>query len=272
MLPEPERNNTRLIIGGLILIVIIAAGIYIYSSPPAEEEENPWVSEDDWVLSPNATAIIVQPESCPECMGATMLLEILKQNADELGTTITDVEIVYDTSSEGRNLIVKYDILKTPALILRKEGQWDSRMLSTWFSEGGTVEDDSSLVLREPFPPYYDTTTDSVTGEVEFIYLTDSTCEECYNASAFANDLVMIFRMHVGEENEYDVSSVEGNALIEKYNITLVPTFIISDGASVYEGFEDFWFTHENTQDDGWYVFRDVTYLGVVYKDLSAGE
>lgn len=276
MIPEPQRDNMLIVIIALLAIAIIAVGVMIYTAPAEEEEEkkdSAWITEERSVLSPNATAKIVYPEGCLDCTSSLTLLENLQSDWANLGTNIVDVQTVSDTSEEGRNLVIRYNIEKLPALVLRKDGQWDSRILSAWFGGIGSVEDDSSLVQREVVPPYYDTVSDSVRGKVEFIYLTDSTCEECYNASEFAADLVSVFEMSVMETAEYDVASVEGNAIVSQYGITAVPTFLVSEEASVYSGFEDFWLAKDNTkEEDGWYVFRDVKYLGVEYVTLNASE
>jgi thiol-disulfide isomerase/thioredoxin len=257
-----------LILGGLIIIVIITIGAYILLSPgEQEQEENDlWVAEEGVVLSPNTTAVIILPNECPECNSSIILIENLKQDWVDLGTEIVETKTVYDTSEEGRNMIIRYKIEKLPALVLTKEGQWDSRILSTWLADIGSVEDDGSLVQREVVPPYYDTVNDTTRGKVEVIFINDKTCENCYDAYAFAGDLVAIFQFNVKDVSEYDISSIEGNAIVSEYGIKEIPTFLVSGEAGVYNGFDGFWLAHDNTQeDDGWYVFRDVKYLGVEY-------
>ncbi len=275
MIPEPKNDNTLLMIAGLLVIAIIVVALMIYL-PPAEEEAKEtdgWINEGGMVLSPNATATLILSEVCTDCISARLLLESLQNSGDSLGISITDVETVYDSSQEGRNLIIKYKIEKLPSLVLQKEGSWDNRLLSMWFSGVGSVEDDGTLIYREPAPPYFDTKTDSTRGKLRFIYLVDGGCTECYNVSAFANDLVVVFGMYVEDITEYDISSVEGNAIASQYGITKVPTFLVSGDASVYSGFEDFWFRYTSTkEDDGWYVFRDHEQIDAEYRELNATE
>jgi len=267
MIPEPRKDNTLLVVVGLIVILIIATVIYVYSASPSETEDaDQWVAEGTEVLSPNATAIILKHENCVECSSAENIVNGIKQDENEIGTRIVEVRTVYDSSEEGRNMITRYNITKLPAIVLQKEGQWDSRMLSIWFSEMGDVTDDSSLVYRNVVAPYYDTTTDSVRGIIDIIYITDAECAECYNVTLFVSDMVTVFRLYTGGVSEYDVSSVEGSAIVSKYNITMVPTFLVSEDASLYPGFEEFWFRYESTEgEDGWYVFRDVDKIEVEY-------
>lgn len=275
MIPEPKQDNTLMIIGGLIIILIIALGAYILMTPKdyTVEETDGWVAEEGVPLTPNATAIIIMPEDCPDCASSLILLKNLQSEWADLGTNVVESGAIYDTSEEGRNMIIRYDIEKLPALVLQKEGQWDSRILSTWLADIGTVEDDGSLVQREVIPPYFDTTTDTVRGKVEFILLTDNSCTECYNVTLFASDLVNMFGLNVKSSTIYDLSSVEGNSIASQYGITITPTFLVSEDAGLYEGFEDFWFRRDNTQEeDEWYVFRDVPYLGVTYLTISVNE
>ncbi len=275
MIPQPQKDNTATMIIGLVIILIIAVGAYVLLTPPApvEEKDEQWVAEGASVISPNATATIVLSEQCPDCGYVDDLIDRIKEESGNLGTVITEVETVYDSSSEGRTLVTKYNIASLPTLILKKEGQWDSRMLTLWLSEIGSIEDDSTLVYRNVVPPYYDRTTKSVRGKMEFIYITDSGCEECYNVSEFAQDMVRVFGMELEKITEYDVTSVEGNAIVNQYGITMVPTFLASGEAEVYKGFDDFWFRFDSTkEDDGWYVFRDVDKIGVVYSTVNATE
>ncbi|NYZ77281.1 hypothetical protein H0O02_03120 [Candidatus Micrarchaeota archaeon] len=378
MIPGPEKDNTIFIILGLAAIAIIAIGAYIYLKPAPQSEENPWVSGGEEALSPNATAIIVLSEKCTDCDSAARLVEKIRQDSANLGTNIVDIQTAYDSSEDGRMLIIRYNITELPALILKKEGQWDGRLLSMWVDGIGSVEDDGSLlyrevappyvivesgetigmveaveivpescegcfdsgafldslegypdyvhftevtrfnesnpgaraliekynitklpvvilnpgigaykvsqqlqsvgsqeddgwlVLREIPPPYYDVASATVRGRVEIILLKDGSCPDCYDAAAFSDDLANIFGMQITNRTEYDVSSPEGRALISRYAITAAPTFLVSGEASAYRGFGDFWFAKDNTKEsDGWYVFRDVNYIGVVYKNIN---
>jgi len=272
MLPQPEKDNTMAILMGLILIVAIAIAVYVLLTPPPEAAgEEQWVAEGARVISPNATAIVVLSEECPDCGYVNVILARIGQESENLGTRITETETVYDSSDEGRILIARYDITKLPTIILKKDGQWDSRLLSLWLSEIGSVEDDSALVYREVLPPYYDRTAKEVRGKVRFIFIADSNCTECYNVTAFASDLVTVFGIYVEGATQYDISSVEGNAIASQYGMTTVPTFLVSGDAEVYRGFDDFWFRFDSTkEDDGWYVFRDVDKIGVVYSTVNA--
>ena len=272
MIPEPKKDNTPVILGVLILIVIIAiAAAYITSGQEPEEEKESWVAEGTETISPNATAIILKHESCDECQdSATALINGLISDEESIGTKIVDTRTVYDSSEEGRTMVAKYNITKLPTVVLRKEGQWDSRILSAWFSEIGTVEDDGSLVYRNVLPPYYDVESKAVEGIVEFIYIIDEACTDCYNVTEFSSDLVMVFGMYVSSATTYDISSVEGSAIAGQYNITMVPTFLVSEEASIYPGFEEFWFRYKSTkEEDGWHVFRDVDEIDVEYVQVN---
>lgn len=276
MIPEPKQDNTVLILGGLIIIVIIAIGAYILLTPEVQsegEENDLWVAEEGAALSPNTTAMLILPEKCPECNSSAVLVENLGKDWANLGTDIVKTNVVYDTSEEGRNMIIRYKIEKLPALVLTKEGQWDSRILTTWLADIGSVEDDGSLVQREVIPPYYDTVNKTIRGKVGYIFITDSACENCYDVKVLAGDLAVVFGFDIEMAVGYDISSVEGNAIASQYGITEIPAFLVSEDASIYSGFEDFWFRKDNTQEeDGWYVFRDVKYLGVEYVTVNASE
>ena len=104
---------------------------------------------------------------------------------------------------------------------------------------------------------------------VDLIYLIDGSCTDCYDAKAHRSilgQLGIIF----GEEKSIDVSSKEGKKLIDQYDISLVPTVILSEEAGGYELFNTVWGEVGTEEKDGKYVFRLVDALGnVTYRDLK---
>jgi hypothetical protein len=78
----------------------------------------------------------------------------------------------------------------------------------------------------------------------------------------------------INNEKEIDAASAEGKGLIAKYNITAVPTVIISPDFKEYVGLTQYRDSFTKLQADGWYVFTDMNALpaGSVYFDLAANK
>jgi len=63
--------------------------------------------------------------------------------------------------------------------------------------------------------------------------------------------------------------------LVAQYNITKVPTIIMSPDVKYYElnNFQTVWKQVGTIENDGYYVFRSMRALnGVIYKDLSLNK
>ena len=75
----------------------------------------------------------------------------------------------------------------------------------------------------------------------------------------------------MNSEKTVDIASDEGKALIKKYSIKSVPTIILSKDADAYPALKQIWQQVGSVEEDGNYVFREVTQMGS-YKDLTTGD
>ena len=232
-----------------------------------EEKKDRRVDREDMIVSPNATAILIEAPDCFSCDYADYILFVVQ--TESLGTDIVDVTRLSHNSTEAGLLMDRYEIEELPVLILKKNTDWDHRTLSWWEAQIGSFEDDTSLVIRDVYPPYYDLETEEFIGFVEFKLLVDNSCTECYNVNQLADDMITTFKL-IAEKEEIDIQSEEGKELIERYNITKIPTFIVNNDIVEYPGFKEFWLSTGNTiGEDGWIVFRTVEDLGAYYITLE---
>jgi hypothetical protein len=138
-----------------------------------------------------------------------------------------------------------------------------------------TKEDDGNYVIRVTNPPYLNLSAGKIMGFVDLIYIADASCKECYNVTlhkAILEDPTSL-GMQINEEEYADVSSARGKQLVQKYNITTVPSVIVSREASAYPTFENGWLKIGTKEPDGNYVFRNNELLkGLAYKDLVTGK
>ena len=197
----------------------------------------------------------------PDCASCTDLKPLIAQLKFVLRT---NDQIVNASSDEGQNIIKKYNITIAPTLIFDSEIEAYPQIIKD-FNEIGTHENDGSYIMRKIRFPYMNLETGKVEGLVTMTMLTDSSCGDCYNVSLHKLILAKI-GVVIANEKSFDISSSEGKELIKKYNITAVPTIILSKDASAYESLTKIWSEVGSVESDA-YVFRNMTSIGN-YKDL----
>jgi len=204
---------------------------------------------------------------CEDCFDLSALMKNLKM----FGLAFSDEQIVEYDSEEGGELIEKYDITKVPTLIFSSDAA-EYEQISTAWDEIGSIEDDGMMVLRTVNPPYYDLDTDSVKGIVSITHILDESCDACFDTAMIKDMFEQQLMMKYGNEETVDVSSEEGKALLEKYNITKVPTVILSDDAGEYPGITNVWNQIGVIVDSNYVITKLETIPGIVYKDMETDE
>lgn len=95
---------------------------------------------------------------------------------------------------------------------------------------------------------------------IEITYLVDTDCSNCYDVTLHRKAVQTNFGVRIADEEYIDRG--EAQEIIDKYNITKLPTVIISSQAKQYPFFEEA-FTKVGTKEkDGAYVFRKPEYFG----------
>lgn len=215
------------------------------------------------------TLRMVQPDpgTCDECTNVTGLGEQLKA----LGIAIAGQDTVDASSDDGKRMIEAYAITKLPAIILSSDLQEYPQITQQW-AQAGDVAPDGSFVLRTITPPYYDVGQGKVRGTVDLINLVDDTCKTCYNVSLHS-DILKNFGIAPASAKTFDIASTEGKNLISQYNISLVPTIILTGDQALYDALTQVWDSVGSVEKDGAYVFRRADLLqGATYKDVTTGK
>ena len=212
---------------------------------------------------------LVDP-SCTDCFNISIVSNFLIDRGEELEMNVTFMRTVYSNSSEGQALISAYNITKIPTLLISKEAN-RTKLMEIWNSSG-SVENDGTLVLREVYPPYVDLANNgTIVGKVEMIALgAPATCTTCYNVSMH-NSWLIQRGVTITKHTDVPANSTEWRTLVTKYNVTAVPTIILSPELDAYPGMNDFWMGLIGPKaNDGWYVFTNMTLLtNMTYYDLS---
>ncbi|PIY80479.1 MAG: hypothetical protein COY80_02740 [Candidatus Pacebacteria bacterium CG_4_10_14_0_8_um_filter_42_14] len=214
-------------------------------------------------------ATIITDSSCAKCFDPKLALEGLKKS----GVKVVNQKEVAWNSLEGQKIINNYKILKVPSLLLSSDIDLYENIKSSW-PNIGSVEEDKTYVLRNLSLPYRDLEKQQILGLVDLIYLVDSSCSDCYKPDVIQKPILKQgYGLGIRSERSVDIASTEGKGLIGKYNITKIPTFILSPDAKLYSNLANDWEGVGTVELDGQFVFREMQSLrGSVYKDLSTNQ
>ncbi len=229
--------------------------------------EPPYTNAANGEILGRVTLYNLKDSACEKCSDLTPLINQIKG----AGIKISQEKIINPESNEGKELLKKYNLDFAPTIILSKDAVAYEIMKEAW-PQIGTIEKDGYYVLRLVYPPFINLTTSKLRGLVDIIYLTDKSCKECYDVNLH-NQIItnpQSFAINLDKEETVDISDAKGKELIDKYNITQVPTTILSSEVAVYPSSEALkqFFTVEK---DGSFVFRIASVLGN-YKDLTTNK
>ncbi len=254
-----EIKSIALVVLLLLLILEIAATWNIGATLDKKASES-----KELARLPELKIVIISDSSCGKCFDSGNIISLISGNAN-----ITSHETFEFTSLRASQLIEKFAIEKIPAVIVSGETNKE-RFVQISGQLGGRLIGGS--VVFSDFPPYIDVKTKKIRGLVTLTSLLDQSCNNCYNVSVHRNALAG-FGIVFDNETAYDINSEKGKEILEKYNITKIPTVIMSPEASVYLFFQPVWNNVGTIEKDGYYVFRNMDVIpGSVYRDLATGK
>ncbi len=227
----------------------------------------PYVNATSGEIKGRISLTTINDPTCTKCDDINGLINQMKSS----GIKIVEQKNISSSSDEGKLLISKYNLGFVPTIVLSKGAESYDIIKQAW-KQLGTREADGSYVLRTVYPPYINLTTGKLNGLVDVIYLTDKSCTECYDVSVHKQILAspQTFAIKLDKETTIDINDSAGKELAAKYNITKVPTVILSSEASVYpasQALKQFF----SIEKDGSYIFRQPAAVGA-YKDLTTNQ
>jgi thiol-disulfide isomerase/thioredoxin len=207
----------------------------------------------------------ITSSACPLCFNITQFSDQLK----EAGVVVAVQRVIEANEKEAQSIISKYGITKIPAMLMSADALEYPIIAQVW-PQVGTQESDGMLVMRNMSPPYYDFTDSKLHGLVTITYLTDKSCNECYDAEMHKEVLASSFGIQFKEEKTVDVSTKAGKELVQKYGLRYLPALLLDKEASAYPSLTDAWTEIGTIADDGTYAFTKANMLGgITYKDLE---
>ncbi|MFH0972063.1 MAG: hypothetical protein V1835_05870, partial [Candidatus Micrarchaeota archaeon] len=258
----------KLVIVLLVIVVLFGAYLILNSMKPFEgPKPQPSVQIATVSTIPPASspspaklevAVITVPE-CADCFNVDAFVFALQQNGADL-----KIQKYSHNSTEGADLVKKYKIMKLPTLIMSGEtskiDQLDALL------ENAAENVDGKWVLRDISPPYLDTQTSKIVGMLSIKTILEPSCVQCKKASVPVDsppiDVLelgsVMKQIGVGilEDAKIYTNTSEGKALVEKYNITMLPAIIISKDIDAYEAFKTAFLRVGTAEMDGVIVTR----------------
>jgi len=209
-----------------------------------------------------ATAILA-PNDCTTCVSGQKMLSDLEL----AGMYFSSKASLPYESAEGQALIARNEIKVLPAVVLSEDAGYYSKTLSDILSR---MNSEGNYVIEATQPVYYDIALKRKRGEVSITFLNDSSCSTCsdvtYNLAILAG-----YGLVPQSQAVLDTSSDAGKALVAKYNITKVPTFVLEGDGTMYVGLIRVWPSVGTFETDGNMVFRSPDIMGP-YVDLVTGK
>jgi len=124
------------------------------------------------------------------------------------------------------------------------------------------------IIINATTSPGTIVSTDT-TSTALITFLTDSGCANCYDVTINEQILTQQYSLNVTTKT-VDVNSVEGIALIAKYSITKIPTFIVTGSeATGNQQLQTVWSTVGTVETDGVMVFRSPEVMSTSFKLLN---
>jgi hypothetical protein len=214
----------------------------------------------------SVSGVIIEDRDCDGCSDASQVIDAMESSGVYFGSK-KELDI---SDSEAIRLIDELNIGIVPVIIISEDVDAYPSIAQNIRKIGKKIK---GYYVIETQPPYVDVKTGEIRGRTELIMLEDSSCAECYDVEVHKS-ILNRFGVYIESENKVDVNSSEGQELIDKYNIELVPTVIIKGDVEVYTNLNNIWSRVGSIENDGVYVFRDLKALGrrIVYKNLTSGN
>lgn len=259
---------TKVLIGISALLVIIVLVNTIMTMTMTDHLVTSVEDVEEQSKPPQLEIAIIEDTNCEDCFDVSVLLEIMQQ----IGAEVASENRIDRTDPQALDLIKKHDIKKLPTIVVTGDIDRDEIVvLKTQQNPEQPPlldENNDALVYREVFAPYYDVDQDMIQGLVTATIISDSTCEECYNAALFADNIKESGVKFV-EEAHIEATSPQAQEILSKYNLDAVPTIILSKEAELYESIQLAWSQFGTQEEDGFFVMRTPPPL---FKRLSTNE
>jgi len=262
-----EQKTKKSLIDGIVLIAITLAiallvvnnfmlydrGIKVAEAKEAMEEQ----------LRPAELQIIkLTSSNCESCFDVEDAVEGLKNQ----NVNIASKETIASDSTQGKELISRYNIQKLPTIIVSGEINKSEQLANYFESKGEILE--GKFIYTSLIPPYLEVSSNRIRGKVKIKHLVDSSCEKCTDLSSIS-EVLKEQGVFIDDETSIEYNSDEGQQLISQAGVKKVPAVLVSDEVGYYTEVKDALEQSETTKRGGFYaVYSSLP----PYRDLSQNK
>ena len=204
----------------------------------------------------------ISDSSCKDCANPSNIQKQLESS----GVKIGDYKKIDYFSTEGQEIIKKNNINFLPVIFISKNIEkywWTFSNLKDFLTASGEY-----YFFKEPIAPYKEISTGKIKGKVNLTYITDKSCEDCFNVTQL-KDVFGGIGIYISSERYVDVSNADGKNLLKAYNITAIPTGVLSSEINDYTSVKEILKQVGTFEKDNIYVFRKLDVLKVKYQKIE---
>ena len=213
--------------------------------------------------TPKIEVIALTFKDCRQCFDVQPMADGIVKSL--VGAEVENKTLDYRNASD---LIAKYGVKKVPAVIVTGEiGKVPS--LKQALAPLAVENPDGSLVLSRPL--YFDLEKQKFVGLLKITRIVNSTCFECTKAFDFQKNIEQGVGITFSDETELELNDSRAISLIRQYNITKIPSIIITGEIDEYKGLKEEWLTIGNVEADGALVWRTIppVYISLPSKQVK---
>jgi hypothetical protein len=231
---EKEIKNKANLSLNFIVAILLFSGLIIslfassFNFFKADKIAESMISQNEEASRPaNLQITIIKDSSCLDCFDINLGIEEIKK----ANVNIEEEKTLERTDANAEELISKFGIEKLPAFIINGEINKNSSLTEVW-PKIGEVKD-GSVVFKSAGAPYIQASTGEKRGAVKLIIISSENCADCFDVEKYKG-LPNQMRMYVEEEKTIEYKSSEGEEVIKKYDIDIIPTIVISGDLEAY--------------------------------------
>ncbi len=221
----------------------------------------------------------IYTDDCESCNTATVPISSAAVNYSALGDAFRQIGVgvsedvrVPANSIEGINIIGKYGLTRLPAIILSEDIEAYPELARAMDNVGYKAED-GNYVIRMLNPPFYNITSGEEEGLLTIVYIkAGNYCPDCYDYRIHTSELAGM-GVIAAESYYYDFDSSIGKNYTQNFNITKIPTVLISPEIIKYPAFMLIYNQLGRILPSGWFLFDKFEVLeGGTYFDIPSNK
>lgn len=209
--------------------------------------------------------IKIAASSCKDCFDIDPVIEELKKS----NVNATSEKTVEFSSSEARELVSRYNIVKLPTIVVL--GEVNTSAAASLWDQNWQVETENgtkmSAVYAAVNPPYIDA-SGNVRGLVNLTHIVDQSCANCTNLTQLIDFLKQNY-VRFSSEKTVDYASLEAKDLASRFGIQKVPAIVVSKDVLEYPAVTQVWGQLNASESQGFYA---VPAIAPPYRDLKTNR